>query len=90
MMLFNKMFTNLKITKKKFKIKAVETNPNQKETAKDIDIKDIDILLTLSQEHQDTNIIATIQANDKEYSFILYDEIIDYINKIKGGKNNAN
>lgn len=81
--LFNKIFYNKDITKKAWTIKGVQTDPKQKETDTDIMVKDANLKLILTKEKGVNGIITTIQVNDQEYSFMLYDEIIDYINKIK-------
>ena len=84
--IFNLLFYNKKIKKKTWLINGVETDPTQNDKDDNIDIKDAKIYLTLSQEENDDNIVATIQVNGQEYSFILYDEIINYIKKIGGLK----
>lgn len=82
--IFNQIFYNKELKTKSWLIKGVETNPKQKRKDDNIDIKDTNIKLTLSQERDDTNIVATIQVSDHEYSFILYDEIVDYIKRLGG------
>lgn len=84
--IFNKLFYNKKIKRHTWEIKGVETDPTQNDEDDNVDIKDAKIYLTLSQEENDTNIITTIQVNGQEYSFLLYDEILDYIKKLGGFK----
>lgn len=83
MNIFNKIFYNKDISKKRWHITGVETNPNQTEQDDNIDIQDKLINLTISKEKGTQEVIATINVDDKEYSFIMYDEIIDFIKKLK-------
>lgn len=83
MNIFNKIFYNKDFTSKKWHINGVETNPNQTEQDVNIDMQDKLINLTITKEKGTNEPIATINVDDKEYSFIMYDEIIDFINKLK-------
>ena len=85
--IFNKLFYNKDIKKKTWQINGVETDPKQNEYDDNIKVKDTKILLTISQEKNNPSIIATIQVKGQEYSFIVYDEILDFIKRI-GGFNN--
>lgn len=83
MNIFNKMFYNKKLLKKAWCIKGVETDPTQNNEDDNITINDKMINLTLTQEKGTSDIIATINVDNKEYSFLMYDEIIDFIIKLK-------
>lgn len=83
--LFNRIFYNKKINKKTWLINGVETDPTQTDKDDDIKISDTKITLTISKEVNSKDIITTIQVKDQEFSFILYDEVIKYINDL-GGK----
>lgn len=85
--IFNKVFYSKKPKTKTWVINGVETDPKQTDDDKDIKIKDAKIKLTLAKEQDNANIITTIEVNGQEYSFILYDEIIQYVSKIRGVKN---
>ena len=82
--IINKLFYNKEIKKKTWNIKGVETDPKQNEEDDNIKIENTDIKLTLSQEKGNKSIVATIQVKNSEYSFILYDEILDYIRRVGG------
>lgn len=84
--IFNKVFFNKDLNKKAWKIKGVQTDPTQNEQDDNIDIKDADINLIITKEKGLNDIMATIQVNGQEYSFIVYDEIIKHINKLHDPK----
>lgn len=79
--LFNKVFYNKNLTTKKWRINGVETDPTQKDD-ENITLNDKTIDLTLSKEKGYKDIVLTLVIDNKEYSFMLYDEIIDFINKL--------
>lgn len=81
--LFNKIFYNKELNKKGWKIKGVQTDPTQNNNDDNIDIEDVDLKLILTKEKDTKEIVTTIQVKGQEYSFIMYDEIIEYINKLK-------
>lgn len=83
MNLFNKVFYNKQLHKKAWHITGVETDPSQTDSDDNITINDKMINLTITQEKGTSEIIATINVDDKEYSFLMYDEIINFINKLK-------
>jgi hypothetical protein len=84
--IFNKLFYNKDLNKKAWTIKGVETDPTQNEEDDDIKIKDTDINLIITKEKGLNDIMATIQVNGQEYSFIIYDEVIKHINKLHNQK----
>lgn len=80
--LFNKVFYNKDLNKKSWRISGVETDPTQTD-ADNYDMIDKNIDLTITKEKVTSEIIATFNVDNKEYSFILYDEVIDFINELK-------
>lgn len=83
MNVINKLFYNMQLNKKSWRIRGVETDPTQNDEDDNITLKDKDIDLTISQEKGTTEVILTFKIDDKEYNIILYDEVIDFINKLK-------
>jgi hypothetical protein len=83
MNIFNKIFYNKKLNTRSWRIKGVETDPTQNDEDDNITINDKMIDLTISQEKGTSDIIATINVDNKEYSFLMYDEIINTINELK-------
>lgn len=83
MNIFNKIFYNKQLNKKAWHIKGVETDPTQNDEDDNITINDKMINLTISQEKGTSEIMATINIDNKEYSFLMYDEIINFINELK-------
>lgn len=81
--LLNKLLFKRQVTKKGWIINGVETDPNQKENDTDIKVKDTEIKLMITKEQGFNDILTTIQVNGREYSFMLNDDIIKYINKLK-------
>lgn len=81
--LFNKLLFKRQVNKKGWIINAVETDPNQKETDTDISIKDTEVKIIIAKEQGFNDILTTLQVDGREFSFVLNDEIIKYINKLK-------
>ena len=83
MNVINKLFYNMQLNKKSWRIRGVETDPTQNNEDDNITLKDKDIDLTISQEKGTSEVILTFKIDDKEYNILLYDEVIDFINKLK-------
>ena len=81
--IFNKIFYNMELKKKTWRINGVETDPKQNDEDDNIKIDDKQIDLSIVQEKGTNEIIFTINVDNKEYSFLMYDEIIDFINKLR-------
>ena len=81
--LFNKLLFKRQVNKKGWIINAVETDPNQKENDTDISIKDTEVKIIIAKEQGFNDILTTLQVDGREFSFVLNDEIIKYINKLK-------
>jgi len=84
--IFNRIFYNKQLNKKGWTIRGVKTDPTQNDEDDNIDIEDVDINLVITKEKGQKDLCATIQIDGNEYSFILYDEIINYINKLRESK----
>ncbi len=82
MNIFNRVFYNKKLNQKTWRINGVETDPTQNDDDDNLTINDKDIDLTISQEQGIKGILLTLKVDNKEYSFMLYDEIINFINKL--------
>ena len=73
------------ITEKSWKIRGVKTDPKKTEIdPNDIsDLKDVDMKLVISKEKNSKPVLFTIIVEENEYNFMLYDEILEYIDKIR-------
>lgn len=80
--LFNSIFYNKELTTKKWRIVGAETDPKQINDDENFTINDKTIDLTITKEKGYNDIFVTLNIDNKEYNFILYDEIIKYINKL--------
>ena len=76
------------LTKKGWNIKGVKTDPHKTKIDADnlSDIQDVNIKLALTKEKGFNDIMVTMIIEGNEYSFILYDEIINHINMIRNNK----
>ena len=84
--LFNKLLFKRQVNKKGWIINAVETDPTQEENDTDISIKDTEVKIIIAKEQGFNDILTTLQVDGREFSFVLNDEIIKYINKLKDKK----
>lgn len=81
--IFNKIFYNKDLIKKAWRIEGSETDITQDHEDDNIKIDPLYLNLIITKEKDIDGIMATIQVKGQEYNFMLYDEIIDYINGIR-------
>ena len=86
--IINKILYNKILTKKAWIINGIKTDPKKTETDDEdlSDIENVEIKLIISKEKGFNDIMITISAEDNEYSFLLYDEVLNHIDILRNKK----